>query len=614
MSAGSFEDDARTLCEAFQATVARAPDAVALRSADTPATLTWREYAERVRGIAAGLAALGVRRGDTVGLMLTNRIEFYPCDAAALHLGATPFSVYNTSTAEQIEYVFGNAGNAVVITERQFLERIEAARQAGAQLRHVVCVDGDGDVGAEAKHEGDGDGDGEVVMTLEQLEAHGAANAGFDFEASWRAVTGDDLVTLIYTSGTTGPPKGVELTHANVLAECRAVAQVLPMRAGATMTSYLPSAHAADRWMSHYNGLVYGLQITAVADLRSIAQVLTELRPTVWGGVPRVFEKLVAALRGAIDADLERRDAINHALAVAGRRIGLIEAGRSVPVELEREHAALDATILSRLRERIGLERAEWVICGAAPLSRDVHEYLLALGLPMTEVYGMSECSCIVTVSPTTEARVGSVGRAIPGVQLRLADDGELLIRGKIVMQGYRADPARTAEVLDDDGWLHSGDVAEIDDAGYVRIVDRKKELIINAAGKNMSPANIEEKLTSADALVGQAICIGDGRPYNVALLVLDPDAAGACAHELGIADGARAHLITHEAVRRRLERSVQDANARLSRVEQIKRYAVLSEEWLPGGDELTPTMKLKRKPIAAKYAATIEELYGSRS
>jgi long-chain acyl-CoA synthetase len=602
MAAGTSEHDARTLCEAFQATAARDPDALALRSADTPATLTWSEYAERVRRIAAGLAALGVRRGDTVGLMLTNRIEFYPCDTAALHLGATPFSIYNTSTVEQIEYLFGNAGNAVVITERQFLERIEAARKAGGQLRHVVCVDAD--AGTDADH----------TITLEQLEARGAEHVGFDFEAGWRAVTGDDLVTLIYTSGTTGPPKGVELTHANVLAQCRAVAQVLPMRPGATMTSYLPSAHAADRWMSHYNGLVYGLQTTTVGDLGAIATVVAELRPTVWGGVPRVFEKLVAALRAVIDADRERGDAIKHALDVATRRIALIEAGRPVPADLEFEHAALDAAILSRLRERIGLDRAEWVICGAAPLSRDVHEFLLALGLPMTEVYGMSECSCIVTVSPTTAAKIGSVGRPIPGVQLRLADDGELLIRGEIVMRGYRADPLRTAEVLDDDGWLHSGDVAEIDDAGYVRIVDRKKELIINAAGKNMSPANIEEKLKSADALVGQAICIGDGRPYNVALLVLDPDAAGACARELGIGDAARELLVAHEAVRRRVERAVEEANARLSRVEQIKRYAVLSDEWLPGGDELTPTMKLKRKPIAAKYAATIEELYARRS
>jgi long-chain acyl-CoA synthetase len=601
MAAGTSERDARTLCEAFQATVAREPDAVALRSADTPAMVTWAQYAERVRRIAAGLAALGVARGDTVGLMLTNRIEFYPCDTAVLHLGATPFSIYNTSTAEQIAYLFANAGNAVVITQRQFLGSIETARAAAGPLRHVVCVDGSGEGGG--------------MITLEQLEGRGTEQRGdFDFEASWRAVTGEDLATLIYTSGTTGPPKGVELTHANVLAECRSVAQVLPMRAGATITSYLPSAHAADRWMSHYNGLVHGLQVMAVADLRTIPRVLTELRPTVWGGVPRVFEKLVAALRGAIDADAEHRDAIGHAIEVATRRVALLDAGQTVPAELEREHAELDARILCRLRERLGLERAEWIICGAAPLSRDVHEFLLALGLPMTEVYGMSEGSCIITVSPTTEARIGSVGRAIPGVALRLESDGELLVHGEIVMRGYRADPGRTAEVLDDDGWLHTGDIAEIDDAGYVRIVDRKKELIINAAGKNMSPANIEEKLTSADPLVGQAICIGDGRPYNVALLVLDPDAAGACARELGIGEKSRAHLVAHEAVRLRLERAVQTANARLSRVEQIKRYAVLGDEWLPGGDELTPTMKLKRKPIAAKYTATIEKLYATES
>jgi long-subunit acyl-CoA synthetase (AMP-forming) len=593
MAAGTSEREARTLCEAFQATVRRTPDAIALRSADTPTALTWREYSERVRRIAAGLAGLGVERGDTVGLMLTNRIEFYPCDTAVLHLGATPFSIYNTSTAEQIEYLFGNAGNAVVITERQFLEQIEAARAADGPLRHVVCVDG------EAPD----------VISLDELERRDGVG-DFDFEASWRAVSGEDLVTLIYTSGTTGPPKGVELTHANVLAECRAVAQVLPMRSGATMTSFLPSAHAADRWMSHYNSIVYGLQVTAVADLRSIAQVLTELRPTVWGAVPRVFEKLVTALQAGIEGDPERRAAIRQALDVARQRVRLRHAGEPVPEELERQHAQLDARVLSKLRERIGLDRAEWVISGAAPLSQEVHEFLLALGLPMTEVYGMSECSCIVTVSPTTEARVGSVGRAIPGVELRLASDGELLVRGEIVMHGYRADLTRTAEVLDDDGWLHTGDIAQIDDEGYVRIVDRKKELIINASGKNMSPANIEEKLKSADPLVGQAICIGDGRPYNVALLVLDPDAAASCARELGLQDGERGRLVAHDEVRRRLARSVAHANDQLSRVEQIKRYAVLSEEWLPGGDELTPTMKLKRKPIAAKYAQAIEELY----
>lgn len=534
---------ARTLCEAFQATAARMPAAVALRSADTGAELTWGQYAERVRRIAAGLAALGVGRGDTVALMMVNRIEFHPCDAAVLHLGATPFSLYNTSSPEQLAYVFSNARNDVVITERQFLDRVRAAARLGRAPGHVVCVDG----GAAGE------------LTLEGLERGG--DPRFDFEASWRAVEPGDVATLIYTSGTTGPPKGVELTHGGVLAQCRAVAQVLPMRAGATITSYLPSAHAADRWSSHYNQMVYGLRVVSVADARRIAAVLPEIRPELWGGVPRIFEKLVAGLRAT---------------------------GITDPSSLTEEARA-------QVRAKIGLDRAEWIICGAAPLARQVHEFLVALGLPIVELYGLSECTCVVTVCCPAEARIGTVGRALPGVQLRLAQDGELLVRGPIVMRGYRADPQRTAEVLDPDGWLHTGDLAEIDDEGYVRIVGRKKELIINAAGKNMSPANIEEQLKSSSPLIAHAVCIGDGRPYNVALIVPDPDTAGA---------------LDRRTLQDEIGRAVTRANGRLSRVEQIKRFRVLSDTWLPGGDELTPTMKLRREAIARKYAAVIEELY----
>jgi long-subunit acyl-CoA synthetase (AMP-forming) len=571
MSRESTETDpkARTLCECFQATARRAPGEVALRSAEEGATLTWEEYVAAVRRVAAGLAALGVGQGDTVALMLSNRIEFYPCDTAALHLGATPFSIYNTSSPEQIAYLFENAGNDVVITERQFVDRIAAT--GGRAPRTVVCVDGGGD----------------GVLSLAELEQRGAPD--FDFEAAWRAVTPDDLATLIYTSGTTGPPKGVELSHANVLAQCRAVAEVLPMRAGASITSYLPSAHAADRWSSHYNQMLYGLEIVTVADPRRIGAVLAEVRPSVWGGVPRIFEKLMAGLQAAIDGNTRM------AIETAIERVRLLDAGEPVPAELERAHQQLDAQILSRLRARTGLDRAEWIICGAAPLPRHVNEFLRALGLPIVELYGMSECTCVVTVCRPDDARIGTVGRPLPGVELRLASDGELLVRGPTVMRGYRHDPDRTAEALDADGWLHSGDIGSFDEDGYVRIVDRKKELIINAAGKNMSPANIEERLKSASPLIGQAVCIGDARPYNVALLVLDPDAAAA-------RNGGDLEQELGEAVER--------ANERLSRVEQIKRFRMLADEWLPGGDELTPTMKLKRKPIAVKYEAIIEELY----
>jgi long-subunit acyl-CoA synthetase (AMP-forming) len=420
------------------------------------------------------------------------------------------------------------------------------------------------------------------------------------------------VLTLIYTSGTTGAPKGVEITHANMLAHCRAVAAVLPVRRGARITSYLPSAHIADRWASHYNSAVYGIQVTCVADAREVAKVLPELKPTIWGAVPRVVEKLKAALAAAIgnDPDEARRTATRQAIETGIEKIRREQAGEPVSDELAEAYRRADEQVLSKLRARLGLDEAEWLLVGAAPLSRDVHEFLLGIGLPVAELYGMSECSCCVTASHPSEARIGSVGRALPGVELALADDGELLARGPTVMRGYRNEPEKTAEAIDPDGWLHTGDIATIDDDGHVRIVDRKKELIINAAGKNMSPANIEGELKSASPLIGQAAVIGDARPYNVALIVLDPDAAAARARSQGRADGSVAVLTDDAGVRTEIDQAIASANERLARVEQIKRYELLAEEWQPGGDELTPTMKLKRKPIAEKYGEVIERLY----
>jgi long-subunit acyl-CoA synthetase (AMP-forming) len=584
----------RTLCEAFQATAAIEPDHIALRTADGSVELTWREYSERVRRIAAGLAALGVHRGDTVALMMTNRPEFHVCDTAVFHLGATPFSIYNTLAPDQIAHVFGNAGNRVVIAESEFLDRVRAARGDASEPSLVVCVDGEA----------------EGATSLAELESAGADD--FDFEGAWRVVEPEDVLTLIYTSGTTGPSKGVETTHANMLAQCRAVSAVLPVRRGARITSYLPSAHIADRWASHYNSIVFGVQVTCVADARQVAAVLPQLKPTIWGAVPRVLEKIKAALDAALegDPDEERRAATRAAIDVGLAKVRLEQAGEPLPDELVAAHRQADEQVLSKLRARLGLDAAEWIVAGAAPVPRDVHEFLLALGLPVTEIYGMSECSCVVTVSTPEEAKVGTVGRALPEIEVSLADDGELLVRGPTVMRGYRRQPEQTAEAIDADGWMHTGDIATIDEHGYVAIVDRKKELIINAAGKNMSPANIEGELKSASPLIGQVAVIGDARPYNVALIVLDPDGAAAYAKTNGLADASVSSVADDAQAREAIADAVTRANDRLARVEQIKRYEILAEEWLPGGDELTPTMKLKRKPIAEKYADRIERLY----
>ena len=589
--------DVSSLCEAFQRSAALNPDRVALRTPGGAVEITWREYAERVRRIAAGLAALGVQRGHTVAMMMSNRPEFNLCDTAAMHLGATPFSVYNTLAPEQVAYLFSNAENQVVICESVFVDRVVAA---GGKVEHIICVDG----APEGR------------LSLEDLEAMG--DPGFDFDAAWRAVGPDDVLTLIYTSGTTGPPKGVEITHANMLAEIAASSSLLPVTSSDRIASYLPSAHVADRWSSHYQQIVFGLQVTCVADIKTIAAALADIRPTLWGGVPRVWEKIKAALEARIEseADPQRKQGMQWAVATGIKKARAEQAaingeGPGPDEALLAEYAKADELVLSKIRQQIGLDDVHWSIIGAAPASMDVLEFFAAIGLPISELWGMSELSCCATINPPNRNKLGTVGPALPGVELAIAEDGELLCRGPLVMRGYRNEPEKTAEAIDADGWLHTGDVATIDDEGYVRIVDRKKELIINAAGKNMSPANIENRLKSASPLIGQAIAIGDRRPYNVALIVLDPDACGAYGAKAGLDDASPAALCENEGIVAAVTAAVEEANSGLSRVEQIKTFRILPVDWLPGGDELTPTMKLKRKPISEKYAAEIDALYG---
>jgi len=539
---------AETVCRAFQISAAGRPDQVALRAFGGGLELTFADFAARVRALAEGLYSLGVRRGDTVALMLTNRPEFSIADVAAMHLGAASFSVYNTSSPEQINHLFTNAGNSVAITERQFLPRVLEARTD--ELRHIVLVD-------SAEH---------GMLTLDELTR--TRVRGFDFEAAWRAVEPDDVITLIYTSGTTGPPKAAQLTHRNVMFECRALSEALSIRPGGRIISYLPSAHVGDRVLGHYGAsLCYGTTVASLADLKQIPAALAEVRPTLFGAVPRVWEKLKA---------------------------GLESAGLREPSKLPEAGKAL-------VRSRLGLDHCEILITSAAPASVEVMQYFDALGLRLNEGWGMSELSCFATISPPGDIRMGTVGRALPGVELKRLDDGELLVRAPLVMRSYRGDPERTAAALDADGWLYSGDIAEIDGDGYVRIVDRKKEIIINSAGKNMSPANIELKLRASSPLIAHAVCIGDRRPYNVALIVLDREV---------LARSSGGSPPSGDAMRAQIAAAVEAANASLSRVEQIKRFEILDADWAPGGDELTPTMKLKRRPIEAKYQSVISRLY----
>jgi long-subunit acyl-CoA synthetase (AMP-forming) len=576
---------ASTMCEAFQISAAERGDAPALRLKDSDYAASWSDYAEAVRKRAAGLAALGVKKGDTVGFMLVNRPALHLTDAAAMHLGATCFSVYNTSSPEQVEYLVRDAGNRVIVTEQEFLDRVLAAREQVDSLEHVVVIDGEAPEG---------------TIAVAELEAMG--DPEFDFEATWRAVKPDDVLCLIYTSGTTGPPKGVQLSHANMVAVWRACDEIQQIQPGGRMISYLPSAHIADRWAGLYGQMVYGNCVYCCPDPRQMVAYSIEVRPTVWGGVPRIWEKLKAAIEVGIAAepDEAKREATEAAIEVGLRRArAQMDGGVSDDLQAEWERA--DEQVLSGIRRLLGLDEVESFVVGAAPTPPEVLEFFLALGIEICETWGMSETTAITTLNPPGRVRMGTVGPPIPNTEVKLAEDGEVLVRGPQVMVGYRNLPEKTAEALGADGWLQTGDVGEFDEAGYLRIVDRKKELIINAAGKNMSPANIEAKLKAASPLIAQAVAVGDNRPYNVALIALDSESLA-----------ARGLAPDDPAVASEIAAAVEAGNARLSRVEQIKRHSIVPGEWLPGGDELTPTLKLKRRPIERKYEAQIEKLYAA--
>lgn len=545
---------ATTLADLFLSTADAHSDEVALRSHETGVELTYRQARVRIGAIAERLRALGVEQGEPVALMLRNRPEFHLVDTAVMLLGAVPFSLYNTSAPEQLAYVLSDAGVRTIVSESAFLDVLQTARQSAADVERLVLVDRA--EGAEGSEGAGGDCGGHDDLRAELA----AESTDFDFGQISR-IGPDDLLTLIYTSGTTGPQKGVELTHLGMLTQLRGLHDALPLPGLGRQVSFLPSAHVADRWTSHYSGfMTYANSVTSVADMADLAPALVQTRPTLFGAVPRVWEKL----KSAVDAGYPG-DAVADSLA--------------------------NPAVASALRGKLGLDEAQWVVTGAAPTPRGVLEFFTALGLPLCEMLGMSEVSCCVATNTPDAIRLGSVGRPLETVEMRIAEDGEVLVRGPQVMRGYWGAPEKTAEAIDADGWLYTGDVGKVDDDGYLWIVDRKKELIINAAGKNMSPAGIEMAVRSAGNLISHVAVVGDGRRYNVALIVADPARAG----EPGL----------HEKIREQVDR----ANAGLARVEQIKKFTVLERDWRPG-HELTPTMKLRRRVIDEIYSAEIEQLF----
>src|SRR4051812_19079800 len=584
--------DAATFAEAFRITAENKPDDVFVRTKGDDVSITWAEMRARVDALAGGLAKLGLERGQCIALLLTNRPEFHLADLAAITVGATPFSIYMTYSPDQIKYVCSDAEARIMITEPEFLPQVLEARKELPDLEHVILVDGD--------HEG--------CLRLDEIEG---SDPDFDADAAVAAVAPDDVLTLIYTSGTTGPPKGVQIAHRNMMAGVRSTEETIQFPEGSRVISWLPAAHIAERAAHHYLPIAYGFQVTCCPNPREVMTYLPEVRPQWFFAVPRIWEKLKAGLETML-AGLpdEQRTGAQRSLDAAIEKVRLEQRGEPVPDELAEQVRAADEQLFSGLRTHLGFDQVVAVNVGAAPTPLEVLEFFHAIGVPVSELWGMSETCGAGSVNPPDAIKLGTVGKPGPGIEIKLADDGEVLVKSDVVMVGYRNMPDKTAEAIDDDGWLHTGDIGEFDEDGYLKIVDRKKEIIINAAGKNMSPAYIESEVKSASPLIGQAAVIGDRRSYNTALIVLDGDFTPPWAKQQGIEGESLAELARDERVRAAVQEGIDAANAKLARVEQIKKFHIVEGDWEPGGDELTPTMKLKRKPIAEKYGDQIEALY----
>ncbi|MDJ0462680.1 long-chain fatty acid--CoA ligase [Streptomyces sp. H27-C3] len=562
-------------------------------------TLTWSEVRRKAAVLAAGYAALGVRRGEQVLLMMGNRPEHWLTDLALTHLGAIPVTVYGTSAPEQIAHIarHGRARFAVVEGAREVELWEPLLADASAPLERLVVIE----AAAAGPH-----------RTYGSLHATGSRLYNADgFEEGWREARASDVLTVVYTSGTTGDPKGVPITHGMVVRNALALDRAVELPAHVEHVCYLPLAHIAERMLGIYLSVFRASHVHLCADPAAVAATARELRPAQFFGVPRVWEKLAASVRAALSSlPPERRAAIEAAGETARAHVAYRERGEQPPAGLDAAYRRAKAEILDPLLALAGFDRLRWTASAAAPMPPAVVRFWAGFDLVIMDAWGLTETVGVCTTNTKSAFRLGSVGRPIDGVDLRIAQDGEILVRGDTVFAGYLRADGSVESARDADGWFATGDVGRLDEDGYLWLTDRKKELIVTSSGKNVAPALVENTLKE-HPLIAQALAHGDGRSYLVALLVLDAETTLAWAAGQGIEnEGDLAALAEHPAVRAEIDHAVEAANARLNRTEQIKRYRLLSTEWGPETGELTPSLKMRRRVIRDRYADDIEELY----
>ena len=602
----SIETGSRTVLDVFDDTCDRfgGEPALVAGSGTSARTWTWAQYREEAVSLAVGLRRLGLEPGEHVALMLANRPEHVVLDLATQFAGGVPSSLYLEFSEEQLAHVGADCGAVVAIVEdAAMLRRWRAVWPQLSELRAVVVLEpGDEDLP-------------EQVVSLAELRTQGVAASSDELAALEQVrsrLTPDDPVTLIYTSGTTGPPKGAVITHRNVLAVVEALSQVFDLYAGDRVISYLPLAHIAERAVSHYLGVGHALTVYFVADIDQLAPTLQWSRPQLLFGVPRVWEKLRSRLLAGIeesDSALQRRLA-TVAVNVGQRQARLRLAGQPVPAQLRWRHALLDRLVLSRIRRTLGLDQVRYVASGAAPLSPELMTFHAGIGFEVLDVYGLTESAAVVSLNRPGDAKPGTVGRPLPGTEVRIASDGEILVCGPQVFAGYHRQDAATQQVIDADGWLHTGDLGSLDDDGRLHITGRSKDLIVTTGGENVAPGVIEDAVRQRSSIIAQVCVVGDNRPHVAALIALDPDELASWCRRRGVEPLEPATAATHPEVVDEVARAVADANQVLSRREQLERWTIVPDEWTIEGQQLTPSQKLRRARVIADYPQLIEQLY----
>ena len=607
-----MDDALRTLAELPFHVLGRHPkDALIGRCrGDATDMLSTREFFDQVRDQSLGLGTLGVNRGDRVAILSDSRPEWMIADLATLTLGGITVPIYPTLPPAQVGYILADSEASVVVAaDEEQAAKVREVWEGLPSLRALVVMDAPDGNGAAA------DGtpqSGREVLSLEDLAARGHQHlitgngVGLRYKEAAMAIQPDQLATIIYTSGTTGEPKGVMLTHGNIAANMMDSGDVVVLSEADVTLSFLPLSHAFERLVNYLN-LWRGVTITFAESINTIAPNMQLVRPTVMTGVPRVYEKLHARIFEAVEsAPAIRRTLFHWAVGVGTARSRAQRAGKAVPLGAALQFGLADKLVLSKIRERLG-GRIRILISGSAPLMVPVAEFLFAVGAPVLEGYGLTETSPTLSLNPLEKPKLGTVGPAIPHVELRIADDGEVLARGPNVMQGYYRKQAATDEVIRD-GWFRTGDLGSLDGDGYLTITGRKKELIVTAGGKNIPPAPIEAALKRSP-LVAEAVLIGDRRPYCTALLMPDFPTLTA---RLAAKDTARESLVEQPEVLRLFDDVVADVNTELAPHEQVKRFVLLPAEFTIATGELTPTLKVKRNVVADRWADAIERLYGA--